>query len=148
MENQSTEQRDIFLDKFLKILRYKNRKNYMQKKDAVNIINRFLEKKTVSTENFEAILLTIDDTTRFGSIEVLKGNDPKAASNWRDIIALVAKDYVPPMQIRSHLDDVALLTEITFLFHNMIEFCSHPDRETFVTRLYDFNRFLQMKKDG
>jgi hypothetical protein len=104
-----------------------------------------MEDDNTTVENFEAILLTIDDVIHNGALETLRGNEPKISRNWREIIALSAKDYVPNEEIRKHLDDKDVILELKLLFQNSMKFCAHPSLIDFQSNLHDFNRFLQIK---
>lgn len=144
----SEDQKNAFNEKLSeKTITIYKKENYPPS-EAERTLNRFLGGSNISSQSFEAILLTIDEvTTVNGAVEVLNGNVARKSKNWRDIISLSAKDFVPHSKVREHLNDKVVLKEIKTLFQYAIMYCADPDREKFSDRLHVFNSFLEIKID-
>lgn len=131
-----------FIKTLMDILKKKYRKKSVEEKDVRNTVKNFINGTSPKIDYFEAYLLTLDEFASNGSMGILKGEEIKTPTTWRELIILSTRNIILPVEIQKHLKDENILTEMIALFANALKYTSHSEKKKFETRLHDFNRFL------
>lgn len=143
--NFNKDEKEQFIEKLHKNLQYSGREYKPKRKDAELMFKSFIKSNNTRVGTFELILLTLDNLSVGGAIDVLKGKDVKRPKNWRGNLSIFITTYIPPENIEDHFQNEIILSEIKKLFKNTIEFCSHKNIGDFEKNLILFNKFLNIK---
>ena len=104
-------------------------------------MNLFLEK---ILKSFEAYLITFDELSTNGAMNVLHNNNVRMPKNWRQLLLKVTEDRTLSPEAIKHLEEEEILIEIKALFYYSIEYCKSENRDKFFENLHHFNGFLKI----
>ena len=132
-----------YLKRLRSVLRRKYSKN-VKPSELKRRVDEFVSGKDPKIESFEAYLITFDELSTNGAMNVLHNNNVRMPKNWRQLLLKVTEDRTLSPEAIKHLEEEEILIEIKALFYYSIEYCKSENRDKFFENLYHFNGFLKI----